>query len=117
MMKITNLDMIKKAALQMEGAKAVFKQIPISKNDGSPNFSFRAFTIKKNGHTPYHQHPFEHLNYVIEGEGAIVNKSGEKHAIRQGDFAFIQPDEKHQFRNTSETNPLVIICAVPVEHE
>lgn len=116
-MKITNLDMIEKAALQMEGAKAVYKQIPISKNDGSPNFSFRVFTIKEHGHTPYHQHPFEHLNYIIEGKGAIVNESGEQHQIRQGDFALIQPDEKHQFRNTSETNPLVIICAVPVEHE
>ena len=116
-MKITNLDMIEKAALQMEGAKDVYKQIPISKNDGSPNFSFRVFTIKGQGHTPYHQHPFEHLNYVIKGNGVIMNESGEARSIQQGDFAFIQPDEKHQFRNTSETEPLVIICAVPVEHE
>lgn len=37
----------------MEGAKDVWKQIPISKADGSPHFSVRAFTIELGGNIPY----------------------------------------------------------------
>ncbi len=28
---------------------------------------------------PYHRHPYEHLNYIIEGHGALVTESGEEH--------------------------------------
>ena len=59
-MKITSLDRVQKVKVKMEGAKDAWKQIPISKNDGSPIFSFRVFTIDQNGHTPYHRHPYEH---------------------------------------------------------
>ena len=116
-MKINNLDSIEKIKLTMEGAKDVLKQVPISKNDGSPIFSFRVFTIKPHGHTPYHRHPFEHLNYVIKGNGALVTENGEEHEIKEGDFALILPDEKHQYKNKSETDPLIMICAVPKDYE
>jgi len=44
-MKISSLDKIQKVKATMEGAKEVYKQVPISKQEGSPNFSFRVFTI------------------------------------------------------------------------
>ena len=103
--------------MAMEGAKDVWKQVPISKEDGSPHFSFRVFTIAPNGHTPYHRHPFEHLNYVIEGEGVLVTEGGEERDIKEGDFALVLPDEKHQYKNKSESAPLIMICAVPKEFE
>ena len=43
-MKITRLDKVKKVKMIMEGAKDIYKQIPISKNDGAPVFSLRVFT-------------------------------------------------------------------------
>ena len=101
----------------MEGADKVFKQVPISKNDGTPSFCFRVFTIEPEGHTPYHTHDFEHLNYVINGQGFLVDEQGVKHHIKAGEFAFILPNEKHQFRNRSDTEPFLIICAVPNEYE
>ena len=101
----------------MEGAEKVFKQVPISKESGSPSFCFRVFTIDPNGHTPYHIHDFEHLNYVIKGEGALVDAQGVEHQIKAGEFALVLPNEKHQFQNMSETDPFVIICAVPNEYE
>ena len=116
-MKITNLDKIEKVKVSMEGVQGAFKQVPISKDDGAPVFSFRVFTLEANGHTPYHQHPFEHVNYVIEGNGVIVKENGEEVEIKKGDFALINPDEKHQYRNTSAQEPFVIICAVPREYE
>jgi len=116
-MKITSLDQIEKMDPKMEGAKNILKQVPISKNDGSPNFAVRVFTIDVDGHTPYHQHASEHLNYVIEGHGALVLEDGEEREIKKGDFALVLPNEKHQYKNTSATEPLIMMCAVPKEYE
>ncbi|MFC1924169.1 cupin domain-containing protein [Chloroflexota bacterium] len=115
-MHISNLGRAEKKKLNMEGARGVQKQVPISKEDGTPNFSLRVFTIEPGGHTPHHTHPFEHLNYVIEGNGTVLGQDGE-HEIKKGDFALILPDETHQYRNTSTTEFLVVICAVPKEYE
>ena len=116
-MKITSLDEVEKIKPDMEGATGIYKQVPISKDDGAPIFSFRVFTIEANGHSPYHQHPFEHLNYIIEGHGAIVTETGEEREIKKGDFALILPNEKHQYKNMSTNEPFVMICAVPKEYE
>ena len=115
-MHLTRLDKVEKIVPEMEGAKGVLKQIPLSKKDGVPTFSFRVFTIEPGGHTPLHRHPFEHMNYVIEGKGALVTEDRE-HELRQGDFALILPGETHQFKNTSKSQNLLVICAVPKEYE
>jgi len=115
-MYVTGLDQVQKFIPQMEGAKGVFKQIPLSRADGVPAFSFRVFTIEPGGHTPLHRHPFEHMNYIIEGEGVLVGEEGEKE-LKKGDFALILPGELHQFKNTADTGNLVLICAVPKEFE
>ncbi|MBN1672747.1 MAG: cupin domain-containing protein [Kiritimatiellae bacterium] len=116
-MKVMSLHSIEKIPVDMPGAQHVEKQLAISVADGSPHFSFRVFHIGPDGHTPYHTHPFEHLNYVIEGRGVIVAETGETHTIAQGDFALVRPGERHQYKNTASDAPLVLICAVPKEHE
>jgi quercetin dioxygenase-like cupin family protein len=113
---ITSLEKVKKTIPNMEGAKGIYKQIPISGENGSPTFSFRVFTIEPDGHTPLHSHPFEHLNYVIDGTGTVIAENQE-HELKKGDFVMILPGELHQYRNTSARKPLVIICAVPKEYE
>jgi quercetin dioxygenase-like cupin family protein len=116
-MKVVSLDQVPKAKVDVEGAKDVCKQVPIGQSDGSPAFSIRVFTLEPGGHTPYHQHPSEHLNYVIEGHGALVSESGEEREIKQGDFALVLPNEMHQYRNKSNDARLVMICAVPKQYE
>ena len=115
-MHLSSLKKAEKIKVAMEGAQNVYKQIPISKADGTPTFSFRVFTVEPGGHTPYHTHPFEHLNYIIEGHGTILAQDSE-HKVKKGDFAMIPPGETHQYRNTSTSKPLVMICAVPKEYE
>jgi quercetin dioxygenase-like cupin family protein len=115
-MHITRLDKVEKTIPKMVGAKGIIKQIPISKADGAPTCSFRVFTVEPGGNTPFHQHPFEHMNYIMEGNGALVSKDGE-HEIKQGDFALVLPNEMHQFKNTSKDRNFVFICAVPKEYE
>ena len=116
-MKIVDLDHVPKTKVDMEGAANTYKQTPISKKDGSPLFSFRVFTIEPEGHTPYHSHPFEHLNYVISGHGALIDEHRRENKIKQGDFALVLADETHQYRNDSEDEALVVICAVQKDYE
>ena len=116
-MKINKLAEVDKIKVSMEGAQNAFKQVPISKNDGTPVYSFRVFTLEPNGFTPYHNHQFEHINYVIQGEGAIKNEAGEEFPFEQGDFALVEQNEKHQYINKSQNSDFVMICAVPKEYE
>ena len=115
-MYICSLDKVEKTVPDMEGAKDVYKQIPISRENGTPTFSFRVFTIQPGGHTPLHNHQFEHLNYVIEGNGTVMTEDSERN-LKKGDFVLVLPGETHQYRNTSTIGSLVIICAVPKEYE
>ena len=108
-MKIISLDQVQKDKVNMDGAEGAWKQVPLSRNDGAPVYSYGGFT-------PYHQHPYEHMNYIIEGEGALVNEAGEETPLKAGDFALVNPDEKHQYRNKGN-KPFKMICGVPKEFE
>ena len=57
------------------------------------------------------------MNYIIEGEGAMVDAAGGEQPFRKGDFIMVLPEEKHQYKNTSAKSPVVMICAVPKEYE
>jgi quercetin dioxygenase-like cupin family protein len=116
-MKITDLGKVEITKMDMPGADKVSKQIPISKNDGTPSMSLRVFTFEPGGHTPYHTHPFEHLNYIIEGSGVLVTESGEERPVKKGDFVLVLPNEKHQYRNISKDSPMIMICGAPREYE
>jgi quercetin dioxygenase-like cupin family protein len=116
-MKITDLGRTERSRMAMEGAKDVWKQVPIAKADGTPSFSLRVFTIEPRGHTPFHRHDFEHINYVIEGAGALVSEGGKEKPISKGDFVLVLPNELHQYRNSASEGNLIVICAVPKEHE
>lgn len=115
-MKTISLDKTEKKQVSMEGASNAWKQLPLGSNQGTPLYSFRVFTLEPNGHTPYHSHPYEHMNYVIEGEGVIVDGAGNEHPLKAGDFALVNPDEKHQYRNISGSS-FRMICGVPKEFE
>jgi quercetin dioxygenase-like cupin family protein len=115
-MKTISLDNVEMKKVNMEGATGAWKQLPLGSADGAPVYSYRVFTVEPGGHTPFHTHPYEHMNYIIEGEGALVNEKGEKTPLRAGDFALVAPDEKHQYRNTGD-RPFKMICGVPKEFE
>ena len=116
-MIITSLDGVEKVKVEMHGVKDAYKQVPLSKKDGAPNFSFRVFSLEPGGHTPFHDHPFEHLNYVIKGKGMVVRDDGAEVPVKQGDFVMVLPGERHQYRNASDEEGFQFICAVPVEYE
>ena len=94
-----------------KGLKDVKVRWLISKKDGAENFAMRLFEIEPGGHTPYHQHDWEHEIFILEGEGIAKSKDNEV-TIKQGDILFIEPNEWHQMKNTNKTQ-MKVICLIP----
>lgn len=114
-MKITRLEGCQKTSVTSEGALKAFRQVPIGKADGAPNFSIRVFTLEPGGHTPHHSHESEHVNYVIRGVGQVMEGDAPTE-VREGDFIFVPPFKRHQYRNIGK-DPLVFMCTVPTRFE
>ena len=116
-MIVKKLTDIPSAKVEMQGVKGASRQLDLGTPDGAPNFSMRVFTLEPGGHTPYHEHAFEHVTYAITGQGALVDPQGNEHPFCGGDFGLVPPNEKHQFRNTSDSETFQFICAVPSDYE
>lgn len=94
-----------------EEVKNVTKKVLIGSEQDAPNFIMRHFKIEEGGHSPNHSHDWEHEAYVLSGEGIIKDENGE-HYVKKGDFAYISPNEEHQFENPNE-DPFEFICVIP----
>jgi quercetin dioxygenase-like cupin family protein len=94
------------------GAQGVSIRWLIREQDGAPNFSMRVIAVEPGGHTPLHDHPWEHEVFVLSGSGLVVQDHGEQ-ACAPGDVIFIEPGETHQFRNNS-SSALEFICLIPI---
>jgi len=115
-MKIIAIDQVEKIKVRMEGAAGAWKQLPLGSRDGAPVYSYRVFTLEPGGNTPFHSHPYEHMNFIIEGQGILKNEAGEERSLKAGDFALVLPNERHQYRNKSD-KIFRMICGVPKEFE
>jgi len=80
--------------------------------DGAPVYSMRVIEVAPGGNTPNHTHPFEHENFVVEGEGR-VQINGEWHEVSVGDVVFVPPSAQHTYVNAGDT-PLKFLCGIPV---
>ena len=94
-----------------QGIKDVMVRWLISKKDGAENFAMRLFEIGPEGHTPLHQHDWEHEVFILGGTG--VTRSKIKDApFKKGDVFFIPPTEWHQFVNTGKET-MKLLCLIP----
>jgi quercetin dioxygenase-like cupin family protein len=83
----------------------------ISERDGADNFSMRVITVGPGGHTPLHEHPWEHEVFILSGEGRVIQRDSDA-VCSQGDVVFILPGELHQFVNASD-EALEFVCLIP----
>lgn len=102
-------------AMDMDGVEGVSMRLLVGRDDGAPTFAMRHFTVEPGGHTPRHQHNYEHEVLVLSGCGR-VEYGGDVHAVEQGDVLLIEPNVLHQFVNADE-RPFEFICLVPVTHD
>ena len=95
-----------------EGASKLKVRWLITKETGAPTFAMRLFEMEPGGHSPLHNHDWEHEVFVLEGEGLVVGGKEEK-KIKAGDAVFMPPNEKHQFKNNGKKT-LKFLCLVPL---
>jgi len=57
-------------------------------HDGAPVYALRLIEIAPGGHTPRHSHPYEHENFVVEGQGRVL-VNGAWHTLRAGDVVVV----------------------------
>jgi quercetin dioxygenase-like cupin family protein len=81
-------------------------------HDGAPVYALRMIEIDPGGHTPRHQHPWEHENYIVEGEGRVWIGDA-WHALKPGDVVLVPPDAEHTYENNG-TVAFKLLCGIPV---
>ena len=110
-MEINHHTDIELKPVEMEGAANTKVRQLMGANVNAANFAMRMFEIDPGGHTPRHQHDYEHEIYVLEGEG-IVFEGDTKHALKPGDCVYVHPNDVHQFRNNGD-KPMKVLCLIP----
>ncbi len=113
-MPVMRAEEVSKREVDDRAAQGAFIQEFITAREGAPNFALRVFELLPGGYTPYHAHPWEHENYILEGEGVLVNPDGSTTPLRPGDAVLVPPMQKHQYRNTG-TGVFRFICCIPVQ--
>ncbi len=101
--------------VQMEGAKGVRMRMLVGPEDGARSFHMRHFEVRPGGHTPHHQHDFEHEVVILKGQGVVKSDQGER-PVSAGHVVWVPPNETHQFQNTGR-DPLEFICLIPAPQD
>ncbi len=115
-MIIKNIDEVPLQDVNMEGAKDVKVRVLFGPADGAPTFAMRVFELAGGGHTPWHTHAFEHEAMLLDGDIAVVTEEGDR-PLQKGDVILMPPDEKHQFKNLSDTKGARFMCMVPIAYQ
>lgn len=116
-MYVSHVEKVKKEKVDMEGmdgqkTRGVWIQWLIREEQGAENYALRLFTVKPGGVIPKHQHPWEHEIFVLEGEG-IIGAGDKEVEVSAGNFAYIEPDIPHWYRNTGEKE-WKFLCIIPI---
>ncbi len=115
-MIIKNPQDIPAVNVDMEGAKDAQVRVLIGPKEKAPTFAMRIFTLGPNGHTPYHQHSFEHEVMILKGQLGVTTPD-KVIPVQPGDVLLVEPDELHQFKNLSSTEPAEFMCLVPIAYQ
>ncbi len=94
-----------------QGVGQVVKHDLVARQVAPPNFAMRLFDVAPGGATPYHQHPWEHEVFIVEGAGQLKTAAGAE-PFAAGQAVYVPPDALHQFQNTGQER-LKFICVIP----
>lgn len=110
-MNISHHTEIELQTVDMEGSANAKVRWLVGAKQGAENFAMRMFEIGPGGHTPLHQHDYEHEIYVLEGSGVAVDGQQE-HPLQPGDVIHVRPNDVHQFRNVG-SDTMKMLCLIP----
>lgn len=97
--------------VDMEDTEGVEMQVLIGKEEGSPTCIMRRFKVAAGGHSPHHSHDYEHVVFVVSGEGTLF-ASDKEHRLAAGTSLLVEPNEIHQFR-ADQGSELQFLCIIP----
>ncbi len=92
-------------------AKFTSMKALVSKEEGWEGYVMREVEVLESGYTPKHSHPWQHINYMIEGDGELTI-DGKVKKVTPGSFAYVPSGSLHQFRNAGK-GIFKFICIVP----
>jgi quercetin dioxygenase-like cupin family protein len=81
--------------------------------DSAPHFVLRLIEVAPGGNTPQHTHPYEHENFVVEGQGKVLLED-KWHEIGPGEVIFVPAGTLHQYVNCGK-GTLRFLCAIPAK--
>ena len=110
-MKVTRIVDHEQTDVWLDGAKDVRMRMLIGPENDAKTFHMRHFEFRPGGHTPYHQHNYEHEALVLKGQGVLKSAGGDL-PLQAGDVIWVPANEKHQFQNTG-SEPFEMVCLIP----
>jgi quercetin dioxygenase-like cupin family protein len=81
-------------------------------HDGAPVYALRMVERAPGGGSPHRSQPYEHENFVVEGQGKVL-MDGTWHPLAPGDIVFVPPNTVHQYANAGEST-FKFLCGIPV---
>ncbi len=110
-MIVSNVNKVPVTKVNNIETKSISMKVLISPKNGWEGYVMREVEVLEGGYTPKHSHPWEHINYMIEGKGELMI-DGKINEVTAGSFAFVPPGVLHQFRNVGK-EVFRFICIVP----
>ena len=110
-MKVQSIASHLQSPVTMDGASGATMRMLIGPNEAAPNFHMRHFEVAPGGHTPHHQHDYEHEIVILSGQGIAKSQQGERN-FHAGDIIYVPANEMHQFVNPGP-DPCTFICLIP----
>lgn len=114
-MKVQAVNEHRQETVTMPGATGAKMRMLVGSEEGAGNFHMRHFEVEPGGHTPHHQHDYEHEILILKGSGVAQSEAGER-KFSAGDVIWVPPNEMHQFKNTGG-DPLEFICLIPAPQD
>ena len=110
-MKVQPITRHEQRPVDMDGAVGVKMRMLIGPAEKAANFHMRHFEVEPGGHSPHHQHDYEHEILILRGKGVAQSADGDR-PFAAGDAIWVPANEMHQFQNTG-AEPLEFICLIP----
>jgi len=110
---LSHIDLLEGKPITSSEALNASMKVLVSPTEGWLDHVMRLIEVAPGGHTPKHQHPWPHINYVVGGIGELMI-AGVSQKVGSGHYAFIPENTLHQFKNAG-VEPFSFICIVPKE--
>ncbi len=81
------------------------------------NFHVRYLEIGPGGHTTFEVHRHEHVIVPLRGAGELQLGDAAVQPLLHGDCAYIAPEDPHQLRNVSDSEPFGFLDIVNAERD